>query len=591
MSERSIETDGVEAPVVLGMVASPPHKESTSDEFYFWAGRGVVVEKSAIVYADCVLGGEPVRFYGLVSEVYRQGRPGSIAEAMDRHDGDLDYEPPLDVPGITYAAVTILRTDPALMCPPTEGAKVYLGGEKEVAVAYAADEIEPGKALALGVVKNGGTRLAGPGHIDLDYLLGENGGHLNVNGVAGRGTKSSFLLHVIYLLLREARRQAREAPSASDRLSVVPIILNVKNFDLFFIDRPSTKFDARKHLDDWHALGVAEPKPFDGASFFAPQMKGSADPFDSGREGVTPYSWSLGEIIRDGLFRYLFADDDIADDNFQGIVLDIEARLTREDRSKAQFRRTLDDQGGSVRTFEQAIAWVDRLVDDDGAKPLKKHHIGTLRKFQRRLAKVVHEGDGVLRRDDPAGHPLDVRSRETRGPRVIDIHSLAATPGLQRFVVAAVFRQLVDERTGGRAVKGLKYLVMLDELNRFAPREEKDPITRLIETVAAEMRSQGIILLGAQQQASLVSTRVFENAGLKALGRSGSMEMGRDVWRFLGESARRKAQALDKTEKLLIQDGFREPMLVRIPMPPWALNPGEQMPGPAHARVRDEFDE
>ena len=55
------------------------------------------------------------------------------------------------------------------------------------------------------------------------------------------------------------------------------------------------------------------------------------------------------------------------------------------------------------------------------------------------------------------------------------------------------------------------------------------------------MRSQGIILLGAQQQASLVSTRVFENAGVKALGRSGSMEMGRDVWRFLGDSARRKA--------------------------------------------------
>ena len=41
---------------------------------------------------------------------------------------------------------------------------------------------------------------------------------------------------------------------------------------------------------------------------------------------------------------------------------------------------------------------------------------------------------------------------------------------------------------------------------------------RMIEMVAAEMRSQGIILLGAQQQASLVSTRVFENSGIKALG-------------------------------------------------------------------------
>jgi DNA helicase HerA-like ATPase len=162
---------------------------------------------------------------------------------------------------------------------------------------------------------------------------------------------------------------------------------------------------------------------------------------------------------------------------------------------------------------------------------------------------------------------------------------------LQRFVVAAIFRQLVEERTGGRAISGLKYLVMLDELNRFAPRGATDPITRLVERVAAEMRSQGIILLGAQQQASLVSTRVIENAGIRVLGRSGSMEMNRDIWKSLGDSARRKAAALAIDEKLMIQDSFREPMLVRIPMPPWALNRHEARPVPATTRVRDEFDE
>jgi len=588
MSETSVGVGGAEAPIVLGKVAAPPHKESTSDEFYFWAGRGVVVEKSAIVYADCILGGEPVRFYGLVSEVFRQGRPGSIAEASDRHDGDLDYEPPLDVPGITYAAVTILRTDPARLTPPTEGAKVILGGENEAKVAYAADEIEPGKAMALGLVKNGGTRLAGPGRIDLDYLLGENGGHLNVNGVAGRGTKSSFLLHVIYLLLREARRQARDAPAGAANLGVVPIILNVKNFDLFFIDHKGAKFDEAKHLADWQALGVADPAPFVDASFFAPQKRASDNPVDSGRVGVSPYSWGLADVIRDGLFRYLFSEDDIADDNFEGVALDIEAKLTRTEPRGDEIRRSLDDQDGSVRTFRQLVAWVDQVIDTPA---FQKHHVGTRRKFQRRLLKLTLESEGVLRRDDPSGHPLDVRGRETRGPQVIDIQvqSLSGSSSLQRFVVAAIFRQLVDERTGGRAAKGLKYLVMLDELNRFAPRGSKDPITRLIETVAAEMRSQGIILLGAQQQASLVSTRVFENAGVKALGRSDSMEMGRDVWRFLGESARRKAQALDQTEKLLIQDGFREPMLVRVPMPPWALNPHEVRAAQSH--LRDEFDE
>jgi DNA helicase HerA-like ATPase len=581
---------GAGAPEVLGKVASPPNKESTCDEFFFWVRRDAVVERTQIVTTTSRLGGQDVKFYGLVTEVFRQGRPRSIAEACDGYDGDVDFEPPFTVPGVTFAAATILGTDPVVLAPPMEGSDVVLGGEDEARVAYAADEIDDEKRLAVGLVKNGGTRMAGPGCIDLDYLLGENGGHLNVNGVAGRGTKSSFLLHMIYLLERKARRQAVERPSDPDRLRVVPIILNVKNFDLFYIDRASTRFDADRHLADWFALGLRDPGPLVGAEFFAAQRRGSSNAVDTGRPGVLPYSWSLADVIRDGLFRYLFADDDVGEENFEGVALDIEDRLSREDRCGDEVRRSLNDQDGAVRTFRQLVGWVDRLIDDD-SKPMKKHHVSTLRKFQRRLAKVVQEGDGVLRRDDPAGHPLDVRATDTRGPRVIDLHALATTPGLQRFVVAAIFRQLVEERTGGRAISGLRYLVMLDELNRFAPRGASDPITRLIETVAAEMRSQGIILLGAQQQASMVSTRVIENAGIRALGRSGTMEMNRDVWKSLGDSARRKAAALAIDEKLLVQDSFREPMLVRIPMPPWALNPREARPAPPSARVRDEFDE
>jgi DNA helicase HerA-like ATPase len=582
------DLDGAEAPEVLGKVASPPNKESTCDEFYFWVRRDAVVERTQIVTTTSRLGGREVKFYALVREVFRQSRARSIAEACDGFDGDVDFEPPFKLTGVTFAAATILRTEPAVLAPPMEGCDVVLGGEAEARVAYAADEIETEKRLALGLVKNGGSRLAGPGCIDLDYLLGENGGHINVNGVAGRGTKSSFLLHLISMLEQKTRRQAAERPSDPDRLRVVPIILNVKNFDLFYIDRPSTRFNPDRHLADWVALGVPDPGPFRGVEFLAPQRRGSPNPVDAGRPEVKPYSWSLGDVIRDGLFRYLFADDDIGDDNFEGLVLDVESKLIRHDRRGDIVRRSLNDQDGAVRTFADLETWLEGALDSTA---FQKHHTGTKRKFQRRLGKVVLEGDGVLRRDDVEGRPLDVRASETRGPSVIDLHSLASTPGLQRFVVAAIFRQLVEERTGGLAIPGLKYLVMLDELNRFAPSRASDPITRLIETVAAEMRSQGIILLGAQQQASLVSTRVIENAGIRALGRSGSMEMNRDVWRSLGESARRKAAALAIDEKLLVQDSFREPMLVRVPMPPWALNRQEARPAPTGTRVRDEFDE
>lgn len=114
-------------------------------------------------------------------------------------------------------------------------------------------------------------------------------------------------------------------------------------------------------------------------------------------------------------------------------------------------------------------------------------------------------------------------------------------------------------------------MVLLDELNRFAPRNSSDPITRVIETVAAEMRSQGVILFGAQQQASLVAQRVIANCAVKAVGRSDTLELGSDVWKSLDRPARSLAAQLQADEKLVIQPNFREPMLVKVPFPAFAL--------------------
>jgi hypothetical protein len=59
------------------------------------------------------------------------------------------------------------------------------------------------------------------------------------------------------------------------------------------------------------------------------------------------------------------------------------------------------------------------------------------------------------------------------------------------------------------------------------------------------------------------------------LGRTGSLELGMPVWKFLSDSAKGKASSLQTDEKLVLQDNFREPMLIRVPRPAWAMNPDE----------------
>ncbi|HEV3145560.1 MAG TPA: ATP-binding protein, partial [Gemmataceae bacterium] len=406
----------------IGKVASPPRKESTSEEFFFWIKPDTLIEKTQIVKTKCTIGTQDVTFYGLVTEVFRQSRQRDMGEEIDRYDGDVNYEPPFDSPGFNYAQVTILRTVPAVLCPPKEGCDVVLGEVADAQMAYGADEIE--NKLAVGVVKNGAVHRAGPGFIDTDYLLGANGGHMNVNGVAGRGTKSSFLLHCNFLLLREARRQALEIPGDADRLRVVPIILNVKNFDLFHIDRWSTRFTA-DHRRDWQELGVEAPAPFDKVTYFAPQIKGQTNPVDTGRprDDVKPYSWSLSDVIERGLFTYLFAAEDVNEATFGSLILDLQDRFTHEWEVNGEPQRALTP--GAPKTFQEFLELLDQWSQGTTGTPFANHSVHTIRKLYRRFLKIMLEGgSGVLRRDDHKGNPLNVTARDTRDPLVVDLNGL-----------------------------------------------------------------------------------------------------------------------------------------------------------------------
>lgn len=560
-----------EAPICLGVVGSPLGQEATSKQYCFWVVRGVMVEETQLVVCESVIAGQSYTFYGVVEEVKRRSRKKSMDEEIDQADGDTEYVPPFESDGYTYAQVSILSVEPAALTPPCERSKVYLANQSQAATAYGADDIEKGNALPTGLIKNGGAQLAGPGAIDLDYLLGVNGGHLNVNGSAGRGTKSSLLLYVVRMLLDYARNQE---VSSTNRRQIVPIILNVKNYDLFYIDYPNNRFKPERDLADWRLLGVEQPTPFQNVSFFAPQQAKINLPVPTGRdEGVKAYSWGLKDIIERGLFRYLFAEEDANDANFSALTLALEDFLTTEQRQgDSSVVRALNPKAPS--TFQKLLSWIEEQSNST-TSVLPGHHSGTWKKLWRRLFRQIYESNGVLRRDESTGQPLDVIRGQTSDPIVVDLFSLATMPEMQRFVVATILRQLVEARTGTKAIRGLVYTVVLDELNRFAPKGARDPITQLIEMVAAEMRSQGIILLGAQQQASRVSEKVIENAAIRALGQTGSLELGMPIWKFLTPSARERAMNLRPEEKLIIQATFRQPMLVCIPFPAWAMNPDE----------------
>ncbi len=558
----------------LGRVGAPRGDEATSEEFTFWAPDDQTVEKTQLVRVETEAGGTPLRLYGLVAEVTRRSRLANMLEESDRYDNDPTEQVPTDSGGVTCARARTLGAEPNLLVPPREEALVYAGEAADAAAAYGMAAMAA--PVTVGLVRNGGDQTAGPARIDLDYLLGSLGGHCNVNGTAGVATKSSFLTILLSQVLDELA--ARTAAGGS-REQARAVILNVKGFDLFWLDHWSTAFtEADAAL--WRHMGRPSPRPLQ-PTFHAPQAPGSEDnPISTGRDAVRPYSWSLGDIVERNLLAFLFGDADRDDDNFGLLLGDLERVLVDERTAgDGTIRRRLRADGPAA-DFRSLLRWFEAGINGEDADGWDRfaargsHHPGTMRRFHRRLRRIVYERSGIFRLEATGSHPLDVTGFDPGVPAVVDIQSLV-DPHHQRFVVAALLNQAVDEQTGPKAIPGMHYMIVLDELNRFAPRGHSDPITRLIETVAGELRSRGVILLGAQQQATLVSTRVVDNASIRVFGRTSGQELRADTASFLPAGLRSFVETMGGGDKVVSMPTFRQPLMLRVPRPPWAMRKAE----------------
>jgi DNA helicase HerA-like ATPase len=104
--------------------------------------------------------------------------------------------------------------------------------------------------------------------------------------------------------------------------------------------------------------------------------------------------------------------------------------------------------------------------------------------------------------------------------------------------------------------------VVLDELNKYAPRAGWSPIQDVLLDIAERGRSLGVSLLGAQQTASEVERRVVANAALKVVGRLDAAEAECGEYGFLRPVARRRATILSPGTIIVAQPEIPTPLLV-----------------------------
>lgn len=283
--------------------------------------------------------------------------------------------------------------------------------------------------------------------------------------------------------------------------------------------------------------------------------------------------WTMHEFCRDGLLPFCFADAE--DDRAQYTLLigQVAARLKR-DATSVGDSGAVSVGGVIVRDWAGLVDLLDNELTDDVARvnwvPASTA-IGSINAFLRRLHSSVRPLGPLIRGDLDLRGRTQVTTSEAQ-VTVVDLHALPDRA--QRFVVGTTLRRELLSKEASGSADPLTFIV-LDELNKYAPREGSHPIKEILLDVAERGRSLGVILIGAQQTASEVERRIVSNCALRVAGRLDSAEAGRPEYGFLPTAHRQRAVLAKPGSMFVSQPDIPLPLSVAFPFPAWATRVAE----------------
>jgi uncharacterized protein len=500
--------------------------------------------------------GEIIAIYGIIGQVRARHEGARFqSDVFLIADGLLPAE-------VSEAAmVQVTRVVPEIFVPPLPGTEVRLATDQERAEALDFETVE--RKLPAGL-----SRDNEPVFLDLDFVDGTKGAHINISGISGVATKTSYATFLLYSLFNSGVLGAEAANTKA-------LIFNVKGEDLLFLDHHNTRLSDEQR-ERYSRLGLP-PGPFRSVGVMAPPRPGdvNATPAVGSRStGVKPFFWTIAQFCTEGLLPYLFADADDERQQYTIVVQSVTARLMEAARTGDISDGAVRIEGKTVRRFSDLVELIeDKLLEDPPDQRWTGRSVGggTINAFIRRLASAVKRVEHLIRADiaNAPQHALDLDSHQVT---VVDIHALHDRA--QRFVVGVVLRQAFDRKEASGIAKPLQFVV-LDELNKYAPREGTSPIKEILLDVAERGRSLGIILIGAQQTASEVERRVVANSAVRVAGRLDSAEAGREQYGWLPGAQRQRATILKPGSMYVAQPRLPVPILIEFPFPAWATRSAE----------------
>jgi len=541
----------------IGKTSATDRESNTSDKFIFWLAPKVIVNPFDIVEVEQVSHEGKSKTFGLVTVLeHKTDSPTHLSNFISSNFGELAEDPNTPRQGTTVAHVNVLSNDKDIYMPVLSEKIVNFADEQGIQIALGIDTMVLKDRIPAGLIKmsNG---VAAVAYIDRRYVLGPESAHVNISGISGLATKTSYAMFLVQSILQKTPDNEKE------KLAV--IILNVKHGDLLQIDQRRERDLSVEEREMWEALGLApEPFPSDKIHYYLPR----------GRDGRRPNSF-----LEPNFYETYAYDLENTADKLDLLFAQIPDAYFTLESIISEIKEGIRNNEPDFRTVH---SWTNLLngkplFDPETHSAVKEWRgirgssIGVFRRHMRRMVKVGQSGifvDSKATREKSLSE--EVYKIKGGHVYVVDIARLYEHEQMLVFgdLLKSTHSLKADPPEDRTDPIPEKVIFFVDELNKYAPAGPRpSPLTELVLEIAERGRSLGVILISAQQFMSAVHQRVTGNCATKVTGRSGSAEVLQPDYRYLDNEIKSNVTRLSKGELLLSHAVYRQPVKIIFPKP------------------------
>ena len=544
---------------LIGKIIATEKVPTTVDEFYFWTDKELIIKPFDVVKVKHIKGSIT---FGVVEEISHLTDSSSFLAGYISSDfGDVDYQQYTQRIGMNYVKARVVGNSEGIYTPVLDGYSVSLATEEDVREALGLKDVE--NPLACGYIEmyEPPDNITIPVNFNSQFLIGPEGAHLNISGISGLATKTSYAM----FLLKAIQDQYLNKEGAE---SVAYVIMNVKGRDLLAIDEPNSELtDEEKSI---YKMLEINATPFQNVKYFYPYSKNIVTS-TYGRKSDIESQMDLGKA---NLYKYIFEDDKESIDLLFSNVDDPNQTM------ESIVNYIVTGQGG----FGGITNWRDLLQEvyehTKSGKTGKDKEITVLswRKFYRLFRKTIEKTTIFANTLSSNPNDRETRLRETilniqkNDTYVVDIAKLDEET--QGFVFGDVIRAIYELKLGQiehrkEADIPSKIIIFIDELNKYASKEvpKSSPILRQLLDISERGRSLGIILFSAEQFKSDIHDRIKGNCATHAYGRTNAIEVSKPDYQYVPKVYKSMLTRLKQGEYIVQNPIFRSLLNIRFPKP------------------------